>query len=79
MVCAYCTGITPHTKCSSGIRTIGAAKYSTGESNLLSPFQVIRRFDFGQSQIVLSLTKLVEKNNSIFNPKQIYYENIFKY
>ena len=46
---------------------------------LLPPFQVIRRFDFGQSQTALSLTKFVEKNSNIFNPIQIYYENIFNY
>ena len=28
---------------------------------VLPPFQVIKRFDFGQSQTVLSLTKFVEK------------------
>ena len=32
---------------------------------LLPLFQVIRRFDFSQSQIVLSLTKFVEKNNTL--------------
>ena len=34
-------------------------------------FQVIRRFDFGQSQTVLSLTKFVEKMSNIFNPRKI--------
>jgi hypothetical protein len=28
---------------------------------ILPPFQVIRRFDFGQSQTALNLTKFVEK------------------
>jgi hypothetical protein len=46
---------------------------------VLHPFQVIRRFDFGQSQTALSLTKFVEKSSNIFNPRQIYYENIFNY
>ena len=32
---------------------------------LLPQFQVIRRFDFGQSQIASSLTKFVEKNKNI--------------
>jgi hypothetical protein len=45
----------------------------------LKLFQVIRLFDFGQNQTVLNLTKFIEKNNNIFNPKQIYYENIFNY
>ena len=42
-------------------------------------FQVIRCFDFEQSQTASSLTKFVGKNNNIFNPRQIYYENIFNY
>jgi hypothetical protein len=46
---------------------------------LLPLFQVIRRFDFGQSQTALSLTNFIEKGSSIFNPRQIYYENIFNY
>ena len=46
---------------------------------LLPLFQVIRRFDFGQSQTDLSLTNFIEKSSSIFNPRQIYYENIFNY
>ncbi len=45
----------------------------------LPSFQVIRRFNFGQSQTALSLTRFVEKSNNIFNPRQIYYENIFNY
>ena len=36
---------------------------------VLHPFQVIRCFDFGQSQTALSLTKFVEKNNNIFNTR----------
>ena len=46
---------------------------------LLPPFQVIRYFDFSQIQTVLSLIKFVEKSSNIFNPRQIYYENIFNY
>ncbi len=46
---------------------------------VLPPFEVIRRFDFGQSQTASSLTKFVEKVNNIFNTTQIYYENIFNY
>ena len=44
---------------------------------VIHPFQVIRRFDFGQSQTASSLTKFVEKINNILNSTQIYYENIF--
>ena len=38
-----------------------------GACILLHPFQVIRCFDFDQSQIALSLTKFVEKSSNIFN------------
>ncbi len=31
--------------------------------------QVIRRFDFSQSQTALSLIKFVEKSSNIFNPR----------
>ena len=34
---------------------------------------------FGQSQTALSLTKFLEKSSNIFNPRQIYYKNIFNY
>jgi hypothetical protein len=33
---------------------------------LLSPFQVTRRFDFGQNQTILSLTKFIDKYSIIF-------------
>ena len=46
---------------------------------VLPPFQVKKYFDFSQSQTVSSLTKFIEKNNNIFNLRQIYYENIFNY
>ncbi len=38
---------------------------------VLPPFQIIRRFDFGQSQIVLSLTKFTDKYNNIYNTKLV--------
>ena len=38
---------------------------------LLPPFQVIRRFDFGQSQIVSSLTKFMDKYSNIYNTKLV--------
>mgnify|MGYP003702636263 CR=1 FL=1 len=38
---------------------------------ILPPFQVIRRFDFGQSQTVLSLTKFIDKYNNIYNTKLV--------
>ena len=34
-------------------------------------FQIIRRFDFCQSQTALSLIMFVEKNNNFFNQKNI--------
>jgi hypothetical protein len=46
---------------------------------VLPLFQDIRRFDFSQSQTTLSLTNFVEKNSNIFNPRLIYYENLFNY
>ena len=36
---------------------------------VLSPFQVIRRFDFVQRQIILSLTKFINKYSNIYNAK----------
>ena len=41
---------------------------------VLHPFQIISRLDFATG-----LIKFVEKSNNIFNPKQIYYKNIFNY
>ena len=36
---------------------------------LFPPFQVIKCFDFVQSQTTLSLIKFVEKSSNIFNPR----------
>ena len=38
---------------------------------LLPPFQVTKRFDFGQSQTVLSLTKFIDKYSNIYNTKLV--------
>ena len=38
---------------------------------LLPPFQVIRCFDFGQSQTALSLTKFIDKYNNIYITKLV--------
>ena len=37
------------------------------ENQVLPPFQVIRRFDFGQSQTTLNLTNSIEKSSNIYN------------
>ena len=36
---------------------------------ILPPFQVIRCFDFGQSHTASSLTKFIEENSNIFDPR----------
>ncbi len=38
---------------------------------VLSPFQVIKHFDFSQSQTVLSLTKFIDKYINIYNTKLV--------
>jgi hypothetical protein len=38
---------------------------------LLPPFQVTRRFDFGQNQTILSLTKFIDKYSNIYNTKLV--------
>jgi hypothetical protein len=38
---------------------------------VLPPFQVIRHFDFGQSQTVLRLTKFIDKYSNIYNTKLV--------
>jgi hypothetical protein len=38
---------------------------------ILPPFQVIRRFDFGQSQTALNLTKFIDKYSNIYNTKLV--------
>ncbi len=38
---------------------------------VLFPFQVIRRFDFDQSQTVSSLTKFIDKYSNIYNTKLV--------
>ena len=40
-------------------------------SNSLPFFQVTRRFDFGQNQIVLNLTKFMDKYSNIYNIKLV--------
>ncbi len=55
----------------------GSDGEETAQKMLLPPFQVLGRFNFDQSQTVLSLIKFIEKSSNIFNPRQIYYENIF--
>lgn len=48
-------------------------------SRILHSFYTINRFNFGQNQNALSLTKFVEKNIDILTLIQIYYENMFHY
>lgn len=38
---------------------------------ILPPFQVICRFDFGQSKTVLSLTNFIDKYNNIYKTKLV--------
>ena len=38
---------------------------------VLPPFQVIKRFDFGQSQTISNLTKFIDKYNNIYNTKLV--------
>ncbi len=44
-------------------------------SKLLPPFQIISRFDFGQSQTPSNLTMFIDKYSNIYNTKLVSINN----